>query len=68
MHNPFLRFLTLGLTPKPVLLTITPQRIVTEPAPLPLYNDAQWYGQTMTLPDGGIITRDSVIEPNHLSL
>jgi hypothetical protein len=36
--------------------------------PLPVHIDIEWLGCTMTLPNGGIITRDSVIEPNHLSL
>ena len=69
MKNPFLRFLHLGLTPQHTNMEgLTPQRIVSQPQPLPIYSDINWYGQTMTLPNGGIQTKDHTIEPNTLCM
>lgn len=62
------RILTFGCTPKPVNFIMPPTRIAAQDDALPVYDDITWLGCTMTLPNGGIVNRGTVTDPNHLSL
>ena len=57
------------LSPRePINTRIIPRVIVPKVDPLPVHIDMEWLGCTMTSDNAGIITRDSVIESNRLSL